>query len=55
MLINNPIPSGEYRHNYVRLIFLVGTVLLFIGYNIVDQLSEDGNNSRFLKNDQFNN
>jgi hypothetical protein len=48
MLLNNPIPPGEYRHNYVRLAFLVGTLLLFIGHIVVNQLHERGNNRIFL-------
>ena len=44
MLIQNTIPAGEYRHNYVRLIFLVGTLILFVGHIVVHQLSERGNN-----------
>jgi hypothetical protein len=48
MLINNQIPSGEHRHNYVRLALLVGTLVLFIGYIIVNQLSERGHNRKFF-------
>lgn len=44
MLLNNQPPSGEYRHNYIRLGFLVGTLVLFVGYIIIDQLFEQGNN-----------
>ncbi len=54
MLINNPIPPGEYRHNYVRLAFLVGTLLLFIGHIVVNQLHERSNNRQFIKNNPFN-
>ena len=42
MLIHNQPPSGEYRHNYIRLAFLVGTLLLFIGYIAVGQIYERG-------------
>lgn len=48
MLINNQVPPGEYRHNYVRLIFLVGTVLLFAGYIVIDQFYERGYNSKIF-------
>jgi len=44
MLVNNPISAGEYRHNYVRLAFLVGTLVLFIGHVAVHQLFERGSN-----------
>ncbi|CAF1330842.1 unnamed protein product [Rotaria sordida] len=47
MLVNNQVPSGEYRHNYIRLISLIGTVLLFLGYIVVDQLFEQGANRVF--------
>ncbi|CAF5100127.1 unnamed protein product, partial [Rotaria sp. Silwood1] len=47
MLVNNQVPSGGYRHNYIRLASLIGTVLLFVGYIIVDQLFEQSNNSVF--------
>ncbi|CAF3327708.1 unnamed protein product [Rotaria socialis] len=43
MLLNNQVPSGEYRHNFVRLIFLIGSVIFFIGFIFVDQLFEQGN------------
>lgn len=46
MLVNKQIPPGEYRHNYVRLTFLVGTLVLFIGYVAVGQLFERGNSGR---------
>lgn len=42
MLINNQPPAGEYRHNYIRLAFLVGSLLLFIGYIAVGQIYERG-------------
>lgn len=42
MLINNQPPAGVYQHNYVRLAFLVGALLLFIGYVAVVQIYEDG-------------
>jgi len=48
MLINNQLPAGEYRHNYVRLAFLVGTLLLFIGYVAVGQIFEHGNHRKFI-------
>ncbi len=48
MLINNQLPAGEYRHNYVRLAFLVGTLLLFIGYVAVGQILEHGNHRKFI-------
>lgn len=47
MLINNQIPAGEYRHNYLRLAFVVGTLILFIGHVAVNQLSHHGNNRRY--------
>jgi hypothetical protein len=50
MLVNNQLPLGEHRHNYVRLAFLVGTLLLFIGYITVNQLAERGNNRKHLFN-----
>jgi hypothetical protein len=50
MLLNNPLPAGEYRHNYVRLAFLLGTLLLFIGYVAAGQLLDHGNNRRFIEN-----
>ncbi|CAF0768155.1 unnamed protein product [Adineta steineri] len=43
MLINNQLAAGEYRHNYIRLAFILGTLLLFIGYIAVCQLFERGN------------
>jgi hypothetical protein len=48
MLINKQLPAGEYRHNYVRLIFLVGTLVLFIGYVAVGQLFEHGKHRKFI-------
>ena len=48
MLINNQPPGGEYRHNYVRLVFMLGTILLFIGYIVAGQILERGNNGRFI-------
>jgi hypothetical protein len=47
MLINNQPPGGEYRHNYVRLVFMLGTLLLFIGYIAASQILELGSNGRF--------
>jgi hypothetical protein len=47
MLINNQIPAGEYRHNYIRLALLIGTLVLFIGHIIINQLAEQGNNPVF--------
>jgi len=47
MLINNQVPLGEHRHNYVRMSFLVGTLILFIGHVVVNQLFERGNNRVF--------
>ena len=47
MLVNNQVPLGEYRHNYVRLVFIVGTLILFIGHIVVNQLSERGDNRKF--------
>ena len=49
MLINNQPPAGEYRHNYVRLAFLVGTLLLFAGYVAVYQLYERGYDCKFIE------
>jgi hypothetical protein len=49
MLINNAVPLGEYRHNHVRLAYLVGTLLLFIVYVVVNQFAERGNNRKFIK------
>ena len=46
MLINNQIPLSDYRHNYIRLALLVGTLVLYIGYIAVNQLSERGNNCK---------
>lgn len=45
MLTNPPIAPGEYRHNYVRLAFVLGTFFLFIGYVAVHQVFERGNNA----------
>jgi len=45
MLITNQPPVGEHRHNYVRLAFLVGTLLLFAGYVTVCEVYERGYNS----------
>lgn len=39
MLINTPLPSDGYRHNYIRLVFVFGTLLLFIGHIVTDQLT----------------
>ena len=50
MLTANQLPAGEYRHNYIRLTFLIGTLLLFIGYVAVYQLFERGNNRKYLRN-----
>ena len=50
MLVNNQPPGGEFRHNYVRLTFLVGTLLLFVGYVAVGQIFERGNNGRSITN-----
>ncbi|CAF1288087.1 unnamed protein product [Adineta ricciae] len=44
MLVNNQLAAGEYRHNYIRLAFVLGAVLLFIGYIAVYQLFERGSN-----------
>lgn len=49
MLIQKQIPSGEYRHNYVRLILLVGTLILFIGHIVVQQLAERGENCKYQR------
>lgn len=46
MLVNPPLAAGEYRHNYIRLGFLVGTLLLFTGYVAVGQLFERGTTRR---------
>jgi hypothetical protein len=48
MLVNNQLAAGEYRHNYIRLAFLVGTLLLFIGYVTVFQIFDRGNNRKFI-------
>ena len=40
MLVNNPIPAAGYRHNYVRLGFLIGTILLFIAHITLQQVYE---------------
>jgi hypothetical protein len=48
MLINNPIPAGEYRHNYIRLGLLIGTLVLFIGHVIINQLAERGDNRKLI-------
>ncbi|UJR22934.1 hypothetical protein I4U23_025961 [Adineta vaga] len=42
MLINNQLAPGEYRHNYIRLAFVIGAVLLFTGYVAVYQIFERG-------------
>jgi hypothetical protein len=49
MLINNQIPAGEYRHNYIRLALLIGTLVLFIGHIIINQLAEQGNNRKLTR------
>ena len=49
MLINNQPPAGEYRHNYLRLAFLVGTLLLFAGYVAVCELYERNYNCKFME------
>lgn len=46
MLINNQIPLSDYRHNYIRLALLVGTVVLYIGHVVVNQLSARGHNCK---------
>jgi len=46
MLLNPPISSNEYRHNYVRLSFIIDTLILFFGYAVVNQLAERGNNRK---------
>ena len=46
MLVNNQLAAGEYRHNYIRLAFVLGAVLLFIGYVAVYQLFERGSNCK---------
>lgn len=46
MLINNPLPSDGYRHNYVRLAFVIGALVLFIGHVVVDQLARRGDNRK---------
>lgn len=46
MLVNPPILPSEYRHNYVRLGLLVGTLILFFGYVVINQLAERGHNRR---------
>ncbi|CAF3086619.1 unnamed protein product [Rotaria sp. Silwood2] len=43
MLVNKQLLAGEYRHNYIRLAFLVGTLLLFIGHMVVNELFDHGN------------
>ncbi|CAF1362214.1 unnamed protein product [Rotaria sp. Silwood1] len=43
MLVNKQPATGEYRHNYVRLALLVGTLLLFIGHMAVNELYDYGN------------
>ena len=48
MLPNNASPAGEYRHNYLRLVFLIGAVLLFVGHATVNQLSDRGNNCKIF-------
>ena len=49
MLVTPPLPANGYRHNYVRLVFVLGTLLLFIGYIAVNQLYERGNSCRFIR------
>ena len=43
MLINNQVPVGGHRHNYVRLAFVIGALILFVGYVVVHQVHERGN------------
>lgn len=47
MLVNPPILPNDYRHNYIRLTFLIGTLILFFAYTVVNQLAEHGNNQLF--------
>ena len=53
MLLQKQIPSGEYRHNYVRLILVVGTLILFIGHIVVQQLAERGDNCKYRRRIQL--
>ncbi|CAF0878788.1 unnamed protein product [Didymodactylos carnosus] len=46
MLVNNPVVV-DYRHNYVRLAFIIGTLTLFIGHVAVNQMFEEGHNTLF--------
>ncbi|CAF3017539.1 unnamed protein product [Rotaria socialis] len=43
MLTNNQPPAGGPRHNYIRLGFLVGTLLLFIVHILVNEFFGNGN------------
>ncbi|CAF4276592.1 unnamed protein product [Rotaria magnacalcarata] len=43
MLINNQPPTGEPRHNYIHLGFLVDTLLLFIVHIFVNEFFGNGN------------
>ena len=49
MLPENASPTGEYRHDYLRLVFLIGAVLLFAGHATVNQLSDRGNNRKIFR------
>jgi hypothetical protein len=49
MLINKQIPEDEYRHNYIRLAFVIGTLALFNVHIIVNQLSERGSTCKLTR------
>jgi len=53
MLINTPLPSDGYRHNYIRLVFVFGTLLLFIGHIVTDQLTRHRTDRLILANETF--
>lgn len=43
MLVNNQLPGDVYRHNYLRIAFMVGALILFIGHVGVYEFYERGN------------
>ena len=44
MVASSPLASGEFHHSGIRLVFILGTCLLFGGYIAVHQIFERGNN-----------
>ena len=51
MLVNNQLPGDVYRHNYVRIAFMVGALLLFIGHVGVYEFYERGNTRTSARNE----